>query len=1084
MAFLKLKYGFTLLFFLELLLHSTNAFEQNSKYEKGFYPVKNFPVEVYKGLPSNWSVLQDKRGIIYSANLGGGIFEFDGTNWNEIKPVTGSIPTRSLGIDSRGRIYIGGIDDLGFLKPDNSGNLTFNSLLSQVNDGDKKFGDVWNTLIFDNKVIFQTIDKLFVYSNDSLQVYHANTEFYNSFLVNNELFVFQKDIGLMRFHQDSLIFLKGSELFIKDDIYALMPYHDNVFLAATSKKGIFLVNYFVELNKIVLIPKKTDIDKFLSVNQVYQCIPVDSQRYSIGTFGGSRLIDKNGQFLGSINQESGMIDENIKYQFLDQNRNLWLGLSNGISDVQINSPITVYNDKHLLKGTVESISRLNGILYIASSIGAFSLHTFDRKTNQIPQFKKLEGIPGSETWIVRSYQVGNSPFLLVEQNSNILECDDSDGESHTIYDGVPWAVYQSKRHPELFYIGVEDGVFVLKREQNRWKTLGKISGIGSRITQIMEDIDGNVWLSAEMDGIYFIAKRDFDIAHLTDIKPAFYTSENGLPKGPYIFESYESKILFGTAKGIYNFEKDESQFISDININNKLGNHLRYIHRMSVDPSGKLWLVTYINEEERDEVGFFDYDTDSNLFWNPTPFLGDIKGQINAIYHDPDGVTWLGGSEGLFRYDSKVRKNYNPDFNCLIRKVKLGEDSTVFYGTYFDEKGNVSLNQPEALKPILDFEYNSLIFNYSAMNVDVGHTTRYSYFLEGYDKKWSDWTTKTEKEYTNLQEGDYVFHVKAKTIYNHESKEGIYAFEILPPWYRTWLAYVGFILAAFALVYLIVTQYTKYLREVIREKTAEITEQKDEIEKKNQEITASIKYAERIQKAVVPSHEKAQEYLPDHFIMWRPRDIVSGDFWWMTQKNGVVVIVAADCTGHGVPGAFLSMLGISFLNEIVNKSDITTANVILDQLRRHVKTTLKQTGKEGEAKDGMDIALVIIDEENMRIQFAGAYNPLYLIRNGELLETKADRNPIGIYVKEVDSFTNNIIEVQKGDTFYIFSDGFVDQFGGEDGGKYKAKRFKQLLLDIQPLTMNGQGSKLYTAVDDWRGRFEQVDDILIIGVRM
>ena len=223
--------------------------------------------------------------------------------------------------------------------------------------------------------------------------------------------------------------------------------------------------------------------------------------------------------------------------------------------------------------------------------------------------------------------------------------------------------------------------------------------------------------------------------------------------------------------------------------------------------------------------------------------------------------------------------------------------------------------------------------------------------------------------------------------------------------------------------------------------------------------------------------------LKDHFLLWRPRDIVSGDFWWMTEKDNKVILAAADCTGHGAPGAFMSMLGVSFLNEIVNKLKSAEANIILNELRNHVKTTLKQTGKQDEAKDGMDIALVIIDYENMTMQYSGAYNPLYLIRKGELIETKADKNPIGIYIKEKDSFTKHEIDLQKGDTIYIFSDGYVDQFGGERMDKFKSKNFKQLLLDNQHLSMEDQKELLNVTIDNWRGKIDQIDDIIVIGVR-
>ena len=289
------------------------------------------------------------------------------------------------------------------------------------------------------------------------------------------------------------------------------------------------------------------------------------------------------------------------------------------------------------------------------------------------------------------------------------------------------------------------------------------------------------------------------------------------------------------------------------------------------------------------------------------------------------------------------------------------------------------------------------------------------------------------------------------------------------------------------IVLLIVVAFAAYAYRNYRRKRKDnilLGKQKEKIEKQKEEITDSIRYAKRIQQAVVPTAERAKEILPEHFILWRPRDIVSGDFWWMRKKNNKIVLVAADSTGHGVPGAFMSMLGVSFLNEIVSSMNDIHANEILNQLRTSVKTTLQQTGKEGEAKDGMDLALVVLDLDNNIIQYSGAYNPLYIIRNGELLETKADRNPIGIYIKEKDSFTNHEIPVQKGDTLYIFSDGFVDQFGGERQMKFKSKRYKQLLLDNQHLTMPKQKDLLNTTIDDWRGNIDQIDDIIIIGVRI
>ena len=289
---------------------------------------------------------------------------------------------------------------------------------------------------------------------------------------------------------------------------------------------------------------------------------------------------------------------------------------------------------------------------------------------------------------------------------------------------------------------------------------------------------------------------------------------------------------------------------------------------------------------------------------------------------------------------------------------------------------------------------------------------------------------------------------------------------------------------AFIAIILVSAAMLLRLNRQIQKANIELEHKNEVITHQKEEITDSIKYARRIQRAVIPSPETANKILPEHFILFRPRDIVSGDFYWLSKQGSKVIIVAADCTGHGVPGAFMSMLGVSFLNEIVNKEEVVQANLILNELRTSVKTTLSQTGAEGEAKDGMDIALVILDLEKKVIQYAGAYNPLYLCRNGELLETKADKMPIGIYVKEKESFTNHEISIQKGDTFYIFSDGFIDQFGGSDRRKFMSKPFKELLTNIQDRPMADQREVLNRSIDEWRGEIPQIDDIILIGVRV
>jgi serine phosphatase RsbU (regulator of sigma subunit) len=280
-------------------------------------------------------------------------------------------------------------------------------------------------------------------------------------------------------------------------------------------------------------------------------------------------------------------------------------------------------------------------------------------------------------------------------------------------------------------------------------------------------------------------------------------------------------------------------------------------------------------------------------------------------------------------------------------------------------------------------------------------------------------------------------------------------------------------------------------KEEIEAQRDEIEAQRNELEKnnyrialQNKEIMDSIVYAKRIQTAVMPTESEILQIMPDGFIYFKPRDVVSGDFYWASQRKDKTIIVAADCTGHGVPGAFMSMLGISFLNEIVNEQEFPKANEILNELRQNVLNTLSQKVENIDMQDGMDIALAVIDMKEMQAEFAGAFNPMILIRNGELHEIPADRMPIGSHVFERESFKNNVIKIYKNDAIYLFSDGFISQFGGAEDRKFNSKAFRQLLLNVHAKPMLEQKKILDSTMTSWMGSKEQMDDILVIGVRV
>jgi serine phosphatase RsbU (regulator of sigma subunit) len=284
----------------------------------------------------------------------------------------------------------------------------------------------------------------------------------------------------------------------------------------------------------------------------------------------------------------------------------------------------------------------------------------------------------------------------------------------------------------------------------------------------------------------------------------------------------------------------------------------------------------------------------------------------------------------------------------------------------------------------------------------------------------------------------------------------------------------------------------RVLEQKVVERTEEVVKQKEEIELKTKEleilfkqVTDSIHYAKRIQEAILPPNNLVKQILPESFVLYKPKDIVSGDFYWIDKKNDWCYFAAVDCTGHGVPGAFMSIVGYNLLKDILKNTDSIQPSIIMDKMNDGVANTLHTNTTSGkQTKDGMDMTLCALNYETLELQFAGAFNPLYIIRGNELIQYKADKFPVGMFIGEKQNFTNHSIQLQKGDSIYIFSDGYADQFGGPRGKKFMAGNFRQLLSDVSKLPIERQKTMLNQTIEEWRGNLEQVDDILIIGVKV
>ncbi len=497
-----------------------------------------------------------------------------------------------------------------------------------------------------------------------------------------------------------------------------------------------------------------------------------------------------------------------------------------------------------------------------------------------------------------------------------------------------------------------------------------------------------------------------------------------------------------------------------------------------------LWLGT--------NNGVSYYNTSSNNIEFTIDSKDGLPGNevtVGNLFIDANDLLWIGTYHGISNFNLRARGSRTFTPLCYIEKILLNGESI----------------DRESGKVFRHFE-NNLVFEISGLSYSDERSIEYEFYLRGVENEYSSYNKGPEFKayYNNLPPGKYEFIYKAKGKNNIWGYAQKYEFTIKKAWYQTWVFRIVMVLILIAGAWSFykirvrtIEAQKKRLEQLVRERTHELevanieieaqrdlaTAQRDKISQQKKEIEDSIYYAQRIQRSLLPTKDLLDRLLPEHFIFFRPRDIVSGDFYWANFIRGKLIITAADCTGHGVPGAFMSMLGIAFLNEIVNKQEQIDASAILNQLRNEIIQALGQTGAEGEAKDGMDMALCIIDRKKNSLQFAGANNPLYLIRKGELVETKGDKMPVAIH-EFMSPFSSHVIPLEKGDALYLFSDGYADQFGGNKGKKFMYKAFKNLLTGISGRSMSEQAQILEETMEEWQGSYDQIDDMVIIGIRI
>ncbi|MFN8255145.1 MAG: transporter substrate-binding domain-containing protein [Bacteroidales bacterium] len=850
-----------------------------------------------------------------------------------------------------------------------------------------------------------------------------------------------------------------------------------VFVDEENQLWVSTINgvYLIDLNEYKNIGLGQRIDQQLNLpkNTIIKKIQ-QTEDGTIWFISNSKIFQ-----LVTLKQKPIVYDENIglmKQRILsfleDHERNLWIGYSGGIQKLTNKSLRLLYPEQ--VNSFINSIveDKFGGI-WLGLNSNVYLVK--EKLENCTESFS-----PDNKSFVVSKLSSGN---ILIASTAGIYEIDPKN--KNTIRKNI---FANPLQYLEKIFVSSDDQIFLLSGLNGivyylkDFKSVPlTLSNRSTTMVQQLVEFD-DIIIGGNNNGLVFFNGSDFDpLIELGEVVWSLCPDED--------------RLWIGTDNGLGYYKDDKFYRVKAV-----LPNNVVTAITPDKDPD-YLWIGT--------NGGFIYFNKKTNkveLSINTKDGLQGNEIANNGLYNDLRGLLWVATYHGISTFDIKKNKLVKFTPEGKIEKIWLN-------GT------EISLDR---LVGGLKYYENNLVFEITGLSFKDEKSIEYEFFMKGLE---NDFTASSGKQYkatyTNLPPGKYRFNYRTK------GNDGIWSyykqieFEIYKPIYAEWwfrfLVLVGMLLLIYGIVKwrsLALLRKNEELERIVKVRTAEVVEknealeqqkeeilaQRDEIEKQRdtarqqrdeitmqkKEITDSIHYASRIQKAILPPHDYIAESFSDYFILLKERDIVSGDYYWMYRKENKVIFAAVDCTGHGVPGAFLSMLGSAFLDEIVTKQDeIPMANEILNQLRKQVITSLHQTtGSESETKDGMDIALFIIDTTNYEIQYSGAFNSLYLVRGGELTEYKADRMPIGVSFNQDKSFTLHVFQLQKNDTFYVFSDGFIDQFGGSEGKKFKSKNFKNLLLSVQEKPMWEQKEILEDKLVEWRGKIEQIDDVLVAGFKI
>lgn len=1072
----------------------------------------------------SWSICQDQNNVMIFANRRG-IMTFDGQSWNIINMP--AVPYVIKYNPSNNKVYAGCDGNYGYLEKDEKGFYKFFSIVSDS----AQVGLISQILFTDSTIIFygqSTISRHNIKNNELEKRFFSkdNEPFSGMFLTPKNTFINVASRGLFRVEADSLFPIVTGYLTENEEILFSLPYDNNMVLLGLSNNSLSL------FDGIKYYDYKVQDDGYLLQSTLSDGLAVNDSIYAFSTLDGGAVVigKKSRKIINTINYQRGLPDDEILAMGVDNKNGLWLSHQYGLSRADLGLPVLNFSIYPGLKGNITSTLWYNRELYVSTSEGVFYLtevkdydevevmvrkepiktslilpsvtkggalapsnsqepvkakksllsRIFGKKTSteqpakaanttvtvaspgQIkagkiaePQFvkktlsrlkgvnylyKKVDGLNE------KCKQLVSTPYgILASTNKGLYNI--SSHSARIVTKGLYINYIDKVTREGKYYVATSEGYFYIIYKSGGWTTEFPDKEFNQPLYSITSVSPELLWAGSTSVAFKILPGKNGSPAEYKT-----YSLENDFPK-KYIIENLNDTVFLLNESGISYYNETKDSFIKYNKVELNDGSKFSFIYTQPGVP----WY------KERDE--WKSMANDRQLALTDKALL-KIFEELVSINLADDFIWVVTDDNKLFRIERNKNLSIKPDIDLYIRGIS-NED-----GTYF-KISNIVFGRGD----------NTVYFDLVAPGYLKQNSTQYQYLLEKTMSDWSKWSFAPTITLM-LPAGEYTLKVRAKDIWGNISEPKKLKFTIRAPFTHTTFFYLLMLVLVLGIIMIIVRfregqlkKDKKILEQKVQERTAKIEAQK-------QEITSSIEYASRIQMAMLPEEYHFTNNFSDYFIIFKPRDIVSGDFYWVGENDKQIFFSVGDCTGHGVPGAFMSTLGISTLNEITNDNTEFQASTILKLLREKIKTSLHQTGKEGEAADGMDMAFCVLGKNKKLLQYAGAYNPLFIVQSGEFKEYKADRMPIGIYYGEKDDFTNYEINVKKGDTLYICSDGIYDQFGGPDGSKYKKANLKKLLADNSHLTMAQQRAVIEKEFNDWRGELEQIDDVTIIGIKI